>query len=447
MYTTIEEIKKASNKYSQIREKIRRAIITINPVELVTPLGATAEEMDWLDTLEKSNYRVFENPNLDNYDPALINHCISQEKALLQLQSELSSVKENATGIAESFVLENYMQAITDSLKTAKLAKSIENKNDKESASIVKEKYGCPSFDNVTDAINIAHQILNGSFDVSAAKKANISFKPKTLRWFNTIKPIYTQDFMSMIKSAFDLYQTHASPIYQIPDYVYGTVEALDKTFFKTAPSVIVPLVANMDDFSFVRLLKREIDCRWRCSRNVEELGLLKCDDEFVYDGFSAFTDMDYSEKYLGQKAIDGIYYMVAIDNASCSDDGQGSFTNTAKLIYNLLPETMDKKTRARNTWKYTYSAYRGITDTNNKSGYAFTKDRNIYEGYVYVKSLFLHESTEYLNYGALPKTIFEKFMSIVDKKDAERNAILSQDIEPFLFNEIEKAIPIVHPI
>ena len=74
MYTTIEEIKKASNKYSQIREKIRRAIITINPVELVTPLGATAEEMDWLDTLEKSNYRVFENPNLDNYDPALINH-------------------------------------------------------------------------------------------------------------------------------------------------------------------------------------------------------------------------------------------------------------------------------------------------------------------------------------------------------------------------------------
>ena len=171
-------------------------------------------------------------------------------------------------------------------------------------------------------------------------------------------------------------------------------------------------------------LIGHEIECHWRSSVNAELIGALKCDDELIYEGLAALKDKTFNRDYNGTFNLNSAYYIIAINEAT-----RGTcFADIAKTIYNYLPDsTKNKEAKA---WLYTYRAMRGITDTENPSGYAFTKDRAYFEGWLYAKMLEIHGKTSYLSFSTLNQKSFERLMEIVDIEDIEASAFMDRDVQ-----------------
>lgn len=412
--TTIVDLKRAKVKYYSLIQRVRDAISTLNPVEVVTPTNVAEEKKKWI---ERVHVGIFTNPYF-RYNVPLLEKTISRRERLIGLSSELSSIV--AEGEAEQFVLDQLKQVVRDGIDTTILAESILFGCDDESAEITLRKYGLPAEEDVHLALNYA--LSNLHFD-EFEQKVDSGMCPYSTE---DIELLSTKCFNAEgIRDMFDwamLQYGKCWPIEINPDCT--SIDVRDKSV-AGHPVIVIPVKREVSGLKLAELIGHEIECHWRSSVNASLIGVLKSDDELVYEGLAALKDKEYNRNYCGTFNLNSAYYMIAMNEAMQSK----CFARVGGIIHDHLPISLGQS-RAAKAWLYTYRVFRGITDTENASGYAFTKDRAYFEGYRFAKQLLADGKADYLAFSTLNKSALERLMSILSIDDIRNSVMLDKDIQ-----------------
>ena len=423
--TTIADFKKAKENFSQLIQRASKAVSTLNPVEVVTPINVTEEKKKWIDKVRKG---YFVNPRF-RYNRHLLEKVVSRHRMLYSIFSELDSVMPD--GEAESYILDQLKKVVRDGIDTTILANSILYESDDVSMEVILRKYGLPDEENVHLANNyILSNLVRNEFEqrvvseISMHSKAEIDFLEK--KTFNA----------EGIKEMFDWAMLQYSmrwPIVITSDY--KSIDVRDKSSVGH-PVIVIPAGRKVSGLKLAELIGHEIDCHWRSSLNAFSIGLLKSDDELVYEGQAVIKDKKFNRDYRGSSNLDHAYYMAAMNEAMQSK----CFARVGGTIYDLLPQSLGEK-RAEKAWHYTYRVFRGITNSENANGYAFTKDRAYFEGYRLVKKmsgeLAERDELDYLNFSTLDRSALEKMMNIISVDDIRNYTIPDKNVQEAFLRHI----------
>ncbi|MBP5511936.1 DUF1704 domain-containing protein [Candidatus Saccharibacteria bacterium] len=413
--TTIYELRLAAKQFYEIREEIKKATSDLNPVEIVTPINVKTEKKKWI---RHAKQNFFNNPHFE-YDLVLLEKAIAKRPLLNQLLEKLESMKPDQSSIAEHFVWEQLHFALCDGIGTTYLAEAIKKGDNDDTADAVAKKYGLPSEDHIDFAFQIArNNIVKNRLDYSVFRSAVI---PKG-DGLSEAKQKLGADF---IKEMFDwtMQRYNIKPWPVIIDDKCTSIDVRDKSQFGE-PVVVVPTTRQVTGIKLAELIGHEIECHWRSSANAESIGALKCDDELIYEGLAALKDKSFNRDYCGTFNLNSIYYIIAMDTAMNCE----SFAETAHAVYTILPSSIED--REAKAWMYTYRVFRGISDTDNPNGYAFTKDRAYFEGWLYAKELEAANKASYLSFSTLNQRSFERLMEIINIDDLEKNVSLDCNLQ-----------------
>lgn len=424
--TTIGKLNTAAKKYGKIREEIRTAIATLNPVEVVTPVNVKEEKEAWL---AKAKSGVFTNPHFE-YNQQLLDETIALRPQLIELLDRLKALPKT-DDVAEQFVLEQLEFALRDGIGTTYLAESISEGKDSDSADAIVKKYGLPTEINAEDALEIAkNNDAKNKFEHSVIQSHPY---PKASLEVMTTKELEAKEIKDMFLWTMKDYPANSWPV--IIDDTATSIDVRDKSSYGQ-PVIIIPTKRKVNGMKLAELIGHEIESHWRSSVNAEVIGALKCDDELVYEGLAVYKDKLFNRKYLETFDLNNAYYVVSISEAIKGK----SFEEVSKIIFDLLPESLGDSKYTK-TWLYTYRVFRGITNTENPEGYAFTKDRAYFEGWRYAKSLEEQGKYDYLSFSTLNQTSFEHFMEIVDIEDVKAHAVLDLHLQESCLEKIYKCI------
>ena len=416
--TTIAKLNIAANspEFKSIRERIKTAIATLNPVEVVTPLNLKTAKSNWI---KEAKNGVFTNPHFE-YNLELLEETISHRDRLEELELELNTLRPDLLDTAASFVWDQLHFALLDGIGTTYLAEAIKNGNDNDAAEAVAKKYGLPEQMNVARALETALQ--NCAEDTLDHEIVNLRIPlSEDARNLLLDRELNAEQIGEMFNWAMNQYFADPWPIEILENC--GSIDVRDKSSFGH-PIIAIPDTRKVTAMKLAELIGHEIESHWRGSINAEKIGALKCDDELVYEGIAVLKDKCFNRKYNATFSLSSCYYILAMQEALHSH----SFSETAKLIYGYLPDST--KNREAKTWTYTYRVYRGITDTKNPHGYAFTKDRAYFEGWFFARDLDTKGLRDYLSFSTLNQESFKRFMEIVDLEDVKKNAILDLNIQ-----------------
>ena len=403
--TTIGKLNTAAKKYGKIREEIRTAIATLNPVEVVTPVNVKEEKEAWL---AKAKSGVFTNPHFE-YNQQLLDETIALRPQLIELLDRLKALPKT-DDVAEQFVLEQLEFALRDGIGTTYLAESISEGKDSDSADAVVKKYGLPTEINAEDALEIAkNNDAKNKFEHSVIQSHPY---PKASLEVMTTKELEAKEIKDMFLWTMKDYPANSWPV--IIDDTATSIDVRDKSSYGQ-PVIVIPTKRKVTGMKLAELIGHEIESHWRSSVNAEKIGALKCDDELVYEGLAVYKDKLFNRKYLETFDLNNAYYVVSISEAIKGK----SFEEVSKVIFDLL----------------------GITNTENPEGYAFTKDRAYFEGWRYAKSLEEQGKYDYLSFSTLNQTSFEHFMEIVDIEDVKAHAVLDLHLQESCLEKIYKCI------
>jgi hypothetical protein len=421
--TTIEELRLAARNYRGAITYVEEEIITLNPVELVTPINLKEEKARWI-KLAKSG--IFANPQFV-YDKELLKRAVERRSRLQTLEYELLQIKPKPENISNTFVWNTIFHALQDGIGTTYLAEAILEGNDSDAADMVAKKYGFPEEKNIELALMIIlDNQKRGSLELSLDNTSPLSIDDRNL--FAEHK-LNAKQIKEMFIWAMSQYGVESWPI-KILDNC-SSIDVRDKSSFGF-PIIAVPSSRMVDGLKLAELIGHEIECHWRSSVNAKTIGAPKCDDELVYEGLAALKDKAFNLEYNGTFNLNSAYYMIAMNEAMHDHE----FGETAKLIYDYLPESVQN--REAKAWMYTYRVFRGITDATNSKGYAFTKDRAYFEGFLFAKELQAKGQEAYLNFSTLGEYNFDNFMKIIDLKDVKANSVPDRESQQ---KSIEKMI------
>lgn len=421
---TIAELNKASEEFSPIREELRSTISTLNPVELVTPKDVAKVKNDWIESAEKG---IFENPQF-SYNEELLKDTKGKTEELQDLQIKLLRLTRETP--AKEFVWGLMYSALNDAIATTALAESMLAGDDVASKVAVAIKYGKTEEKNLRLAHEAAVSIQQrGSLKDPCEK---IAFAEEDFDLLKSSK-LRAGEIKRMFEWMMNEYNSNKKwPVEIIEDC--SAIDVRDKSSFGH-PIIAIPADREVSGWKLAELLGHEIECHWRNSVNSELIGALKGDDELVYEGLATTKDNRFNKLYLGDNKCPQPYYILAEELAL---QGQ-SFAEVSSQIYNMLPSKL--KNKARSTWVYTYRTFRGITDTANPAGYAFTKDRAYFEGFIYANELRMRGLNHYLSFGTLSKDHLEKLITLTDLEDVEKSTIPDKKLQQKAIEKMLKCL------
>ena len=433
--TTIKKLATSAARFRRIHEKVHDAIVAINPVEIVTPENANEEKATWI---KKAKNGIFDNP-VFTYNQKHLDNIIALRPQLERLRSELETTscppdpRDPHGHVANQFILEHFRTAIEDAIDTTFLAEAIKNGKDDVSKSIIEKKYGYPSKDSFEKALAIVKNNYENNCFEHTVEQSKIRQRANLDSLINT--EFDAKEIKRMFKWAMDSYpNTEAWPIVISDDYT--SIDVRDKSAFGY-PIIAIPKSRKVNGMKLAELIGHEIECHWRSSVNANLIGALKCDDELIYEGLAVLKDKNFNLKYLGTINFNSAYYIFSMQKALIGK----SFGEVGKAIFDCLPECVSDA-KAQKAWMYTYRIFRGITDTKNPHGYAFTKDRAYYDGWHYVKELQENGKADYLNFSTLSQKTFERLMQIVDVDNIRNNVIVDKNIQDNALGLIRKDLP-----
>ena len=426
---SLSELKNAAYEFRAIRKRIEDAIATLNPVEVVTPTNLNAAKADWIEKVVENN--IFNDP-IFAYNYRFLSDTTSHYGDLQMLLDELVALRPSEANISKFFIWEQLCSVLKDGIATTKLAKCILNSDDLATKKYVLEKYGTPSEESLKDALDVARtNSMNDSLTTIVEKAISLAEDDEQLLKNSVLE---AKEISNIFFWAMGQYRTDAWPIEIIKNC--SAIDVRDKSSFGH-PIIAIPSTRQVNGFKLAELLGHEIECHWRSSVNIASIGCLKNDDELVYEGLAALKDKCFNRNYCGTFNLNSAYYIIAMNQAL---EGH-SFSKVAKQIYNQLPKGLSKESRAKKAWTYTYRVFRGISDTRNSDGYAFTKDRAYFEGWSYAKKLEKEGLSAYLSFSSLGKETFEKFMQVTDIKDVKRSCILDLELQQKAIEKMLKCL------
>ena len=383
----------------QAAKEIAEICSKLNPVEIVTPTNLLSAKESWLAKTAHvgvNTEKTFTNPHFE-YNEALLSNITKMATPLERARMELdSNINLTSCSIEDSVVFELLSQRIADAKLTIELAASILSKNDDNSKAILQKKYGRLNSSLVVAAYDEVNQkspkrpfdlprIITGT-EVTALK--NKKFNAKEIAYYFGI---------ALAEYGFDDWSCEIS----------DTASAIDVRDRGSSGSqkIIIPARRHVNGIELLKLIGHEIECHLRSSVNSQFLfkklvhevsplypliGLLaKSDDETLYEGAAKLSDVIIQGNLTGrcEDAAPTPLYTIAIDQA-CRGS---SFGETAEVICGLASyrhDSADWDASIKKEWNITYRAYRGITDTDSKSYYAFPKDASYFAGYLIAKDM-----------------------------------------------------------
>lgn len=319
----------------------------INIVELVETENAEKEKERWLELARTGR---FENPSF-TYNQDKLEIVANKEARVFELLELL--YEHSPFDLRERFEIEMLQYLIQDLLLSIEIAKSILARDDEKTAKIVRKKFGEIPF-------------ISRDFNFKKEEVEEVEYPEKS---FNA----------EAIQRAFYIAQRcygWSWPISVSENAV--AIDVRDKS--STSNCIFIPKSRNVSSTQLLRLVGHEIESHQRSSMNGQRLfgfgGLsMKTDNEELYEGLAMLSDRDFDLwKYGSYRNETAKYYVQTIKMASSGM----SFGEVARMLYQMRRHENNALIKSYNM---TRRVFRGITDTNNPAGYAFTKDLGYYNG------------------------------------------------------------------
>lgn len=407
MKISIEELKKAGEYYRRQAEAIRNVSSSINIVEMVTPMNLQLIKKDWIAKAKKGDFSS--DPTL-TYNVDNLKKIAAKRPLLNEVEKMLHDVRPKADQKALYLVWSNLAKTLNNAYEAVYLAEAILEDYSPAAKQAVENIYGAPS----ERIIKLAREIANdnkmrGYLDYSCKRESKIDLGP------NSQNDSYKVD-ARVIKDVFEyaMSQISNNPWPVIISEDCSSIDVRDKSSLGH-PAVFIPKDRHVTIAKLIQLTQHEILCHFRSSQAASEIGFIKSDDELFYEGLAAYMDREFDKNQLGYYNLNFVYYIIAIDEAK---NGK-SFSEVAKIIYDLLPT--NTKNKASKAWTYTYRVFRGATDTKNPIGYAFTKDRAYFEGYLLARELYEKGEEDFLIFSTLDEGTFNHLMHEVDPSSIKK--------------------------
>ena len=384
------------NKTTVERAALQLACIaeSIDVTEMVTPVNRQEARKCWL---KNANNNFFTEPEF-RYNRHKLKAITQQSRAFISESRNVLDNCEPETDIDKAIldILHRRLENIHASIQ---LAEAISKKDDATAASIIHDKYGTPPCESVIKAYQLGYD--NEPDDRYIAPALYTLDERMMLRDCT----VQAQDIQRYFQEALLLYGLNDWRV-DISDEVASiTVRAAGDDPEKR---VIIPPDRTVDGLKLAELIGHEIETHVRTRENSMALFrslippgtplsplvplLARTSSMTMSEGMAKLSDVAIS----GETALPQPYYIIAIDQALRSESF-GSVARTVAHAISIKNDLTHKQVLER-AWQITYRVFRGISDTVNLYGYAFTSDSSYFLGYNYVHEKVAPSLYDYCN-------------------------------------------------
>lgn len=371
-------------------QTVANTAMTLNPVELVTPVNVDDEKELWI---AAANEGEFINPQF-KYDREKLTQAVIHGIQLRTASNILFNCCSPITDIDHA-IKKILHHRVDDALCTANMAASI-LLGSNAGGSYAQRIYGTPDKLLVAECLQAA-QRTEPAEELPTKYTSDQRAKLKECKYDASG---IQQEFLRVVN-------LHAFKNWSVIISDQATaIDVRNKTSYGH-PQVVIPITRKVDGLKLAELIGHELECHLRDSANAEALFaehlshaplapliplLVKSDDELFYEGHAKLSDVAIN----GNASLPKPYYTLVIDAALRNQ----SFAEIGEYIYRLRIENGEEKTSAiKGAWTATYRAMRGSFDT--LGGYAFTKDYAYWTGYQ-LASEVQQFAPHYLDYASL---------------------------------------------
>ena len=372
-------------------QTVANTAMTLNPVELVTPVNVDDEKELWIAAAKDGE---FLNPQF-KYNREKLTQAVAHGNQLRAAAEILFYTCRPHTDIDHA-ILEILHHRVDDALCTANMAASI-LLGSNAGGSYAQHIYGKPDKLQVMDCLQAVQRIdeLVGELPVKFTPDQRAKLKEHEYSASEI-----QQDFLHVV----NLYGFKSWSVV-VSDQATA-IDVRNKTSCGR-PQVVIPTARKVDGLKLAELIGHELECHLRDSANAEALFaeylgptplaplvslLAKSDNELLYEGHAKLSDVAIN----GGAALPKPFYTIAIDAALRGY----SFAEIGEYIFELRYERGEDQTSAiKGAWTAAYRAMRGSFDT--LGGYAFTKDYAYWTGYQ-LASEVQQFAPHYLDYASL---------------------------------------------
>ena len=411
---TVQQLQDATAKYETIKNRIKFITMTVNPVEMVTPIDLGEAKANWI---ENAKNGVFVNP-IFHYDYTAIIREIQKIPMIENLRTDLAATSPDTE--AEKFLYEHLMDVLYDTLHSLRAFEAIVKGNDKVSASHFLAKYGQSDSHMYWLAINLAEH------GTTSKTQKTVKLSAEDTKLLLNAK-LNAEFIRQMFIWAMEQY---GEPWPVEIQTNCAAIDVRDKNSLGK-PSIVIPADKRVSGFKLVELIGHEIECHWRGSINAERIGLLKADSEIIYEGVAKLKDYQFGADFLGEATMPKPYYIIAERQAMLGY----SFAEVGQNLTNLLNGD------AKRAWGFTYRTFRGITDTTNGASYAFTKDRAYLEGFILARAMAQNPNNGFTEFSTLNPVTFAKLSKLLDHSELETQFTKDRHIQEAALREILKRL------
>lgn len=392
----------------QVTDKIAEVSGTWNPVEIYTP---NKESIG----IEKSAFfRAFLGgkrylPTF-NYSYAgqlnagmVASHSRDQ---LMALGRQVYDFKPSSR--EERFLRIAVYNKIRDDLATCDLAEGIHAGNEPMIAQAMKRKYGSVNEGLLGNAIDIYNDNFNPSTNSETTSEPILSSEEQEFLKNQSFDAGAIKSLFEWSLSRFGILKTDTitDGFQVVISREVTSIDVRDKS--SLGPTIFIPEDRVVSGDKALELVEHEIRGHARQSMNGYKLfkiggGVLKFDDETLYEGLAKRYDEAFNERFMGKNTGRPIpYYTFAVAKAEAGGSFYDVFTEQLDLrlraalkipLEQSLPsrDQLDEKalkSAMESAWMTTYRVMRGHTDMSNSHSYAMSKDLSYLQGWLMDRQL-----------------------------------------------------------
>lgn len=422
---TFEEFQKFPPEFQPIIDALRELTITWNPVEFVTPSkeSVVREKAAFFAAFDRSeDYQPrfeYRNAHDTPFDPI---HAENVLEKLLQNVRAFSpqNRQERVAKIALYY-------KVRDDLASMRLLLGLRRQDDLQMKEALSQKYAPTDEKLIATAQQLYEQKTRGVQKVELPEGERPLLTPEQRKLLESVELTAeeTSEAFSWALAQYGLLRPPNARGFAVK--ISEEVNYIDVRDKSVEPMTIwVPRhrpVEKMTGLKLLRLMGHEIEGHARQSMNGQELmiggGLLRVDEEALYEGLAKRLDAKFDREYLGEEEIMmQIYSVFAIGMAEKGASFSEIFRDQyERHMHDVLKVPHDqplpledaiapeKRREVREqAWKFAFRALRGHIDMSNSAQYAFPKDLAYLRGFLIDKQL-VEDGLGYLNELAVMQT------------------------------------------
>ena len=409
---TLDDVRRAKlgMPFDDMLAGIKKLAAKVNPVEIVTPANAGKEKAAFMEGLEGKDdlfHPVFE------YDAAPLERIVDLRRLVREIpvaRRTMASYKYRSEPprrpLGGRVSVEEMLQIIgrnrlSDLETSIDMAEAILRNDVEEGFEAMKTKYGPLEHELVEEANERAAKLLEkAEAGETEAEGPGVMLSKDEYDKLRNLK-FNAQEMAAWFEKAMRAGGVEGEfPV--IADVRAQYIDVRDKS--ADGPEIVIPADREVDAFELLQLIGHEIGCHVLDSVAGQRLfkglggGILKSDDERMYEGHAMLQDRQFKAMYLG---IDWepLPWYVLVTHAAMNGLG---FVDCAETLKSYI-KVIDPEHMPTEVWKHCYRVFRGSRDTfaqKSRRPWVFLKDKGYLEGYLMAKELVDAGLSQWLELG-----------------------------------------------